>query len=305
MKTALAKVVTFRANTHDGGAGEALAEKYAAHGLPHFVLMDASGTARDRWIGYRGPESWLRAFNGAIADPASIEEKEKRFKTEPTEALAAALGRIHTSLHEGKEAVAFYREAERMAGSPKAAYEAEIYLQQWMGLGDGTFTLDELRASADAVMAASDSDPLDMLTVASTMGDVAKDRKDPSLFAPYAGPALEAASGMSDQRAVKMRHEIEIAQALLVKGDKGAALELERASMPPGWDQDADKLNEFAWWCFEAQVNLEEAERLARRGIDLAKPGAQKAQLLDTAAEICNLLGSCDDAVTLAEQAAK
>src|SRR5438093_374524 len=75
--------------------------------------------------------------------------------------------------------------------------------------------------------------------------------------------------------------------------------------MPAGWEANAAQLNEFAWWCYKHQLNLEEGERLARKGAELAKPGAERAGVLDTAAEICNLMGNCDDAVSLAEQAVK
>ena len=75
--------------------------------------------------------------------------------------------------------------------------------------------------------------------------------------------------------------------------------------MPAGWESDAGGLNGFAGWCYENKINLEEAGKLARKGAALASPGAEKAEILDTAAEICNLLGNCDDAVLLAEQAAK
>ena len=61
--------------------------------------------------------------------------------------------------------------------------------------------------------------------------------------------------------------------------------------------------NSFAWLCFENRVNLEDAELLARRGAELAAPGKERAMILDTAAEICNARGNCDDAVELMRQA--
>ena len=154
-------------------------------------------------------------------------------------------------------------------------------------------------------MAMDGSAPIDKLFVAGSMADLARDRKDPALFAPYLEPALESSESLTDERAKRMRSDLEISGALLVKGDRDLAVAMKKTSMPAQWEASAGDVNKFAWWCFENQVNLEEAERLARKGADLAKPGEEKAEILDTAAEICNLLGNCDDAVSLAERAAK
>ena len=53
--------------------------------------------------------------------------------------------------------------------------------------------------------------------------------------------------------------------------DKAKALSLKRRSMPEGWMEQAKQLNAFAWWCFENEVDLEEADTLARKGVDLAE----------------------------------
>src|SRR5262249_49782755 len=150
-----------------------------------------------------------------------------------------------------------------------------------------------------------DVEPVDRLMVADMMADIAKDKKDASLLAPYVEPALSASQNATDERERSLRSDLEISNALLVKGDKDLALSLKRKAMPAGWEEKASGLNEFAWWCFQNQMNLEEAESLARKGVSLAAAGEEKAEILDTAAEICNLLGNCDDAVGLAEQAAK
>ena len=71
-----------------------------------------------------------------------------------------------------------------------------------------------------------------------------------------------------------------------------------------GWMMPAI-LTAFSWWCFENNINLEEAEQLARRGIKLAEPGRQKAMIIDTCAEIVNARGNWSEAVELTELALK
>jgi S-methylmethionine-dependent homocysteine/selenocysteine methylase len=80
---------------------------------------------------------------------------------------------------------------------------------------------------------------------------------------------------------------------------------MKKANMAEGWMDNAGDLNEFSWWCFENHINLEEAEKMARRGIKLAEPGREKAMILDTCAEIVNALGNHADAVELTKMAMK
>jgi len=138
------------------------------------------------------------------------------------------------------------------------------------------------------------------------MDAVARKAEDPSIMVPYVKAAVAATDPPALAEQYKdARKSLLVANALYVEKDKEKALALKRQNQPEGWMEDADRLNAFAWWCFENKVNLEEAETLARRGVELAKSGSQKAMVLDTAAEICNLRGSCKDAAELMELAVR
>lgn len=80
------------------------------------------------------------------------------------------------------------------------------------------------------------------------------------------------------------------------------ALALRRDHLGLEWRDDVARLNSFAWWCFEHEVNLEEAEVLARRGVDLSE-GVERANVLDTLAEIVNARGRRNEARTLIDDA--
>ena len=110
--------------------------------------------------------------------------------------------------------------------------------------------------------------------------------------------------------------EVAVAGRMMVKRVMGKAsfiklqdrsgqiqVRLERDRLPEGWEENPDQLNRFAWWCFENDVNLEEAQELALKGVELAETDGQKANILDTAAEICNALGNCDEAIVLMKRA--
>lgn len=82
-------------------------------------------------------------------------------------------------------------------------------------------------------------------------------------------------------------------------GDSLGAFEHRKASLPAGWREDAEQLNTLAWWCFEHGTALEEAEILARRGVELAAPGDSRARVLDTLGEIRRLRGDVREALEL------
>lgn len=304
LKQALQKVVVFKADTTQG-EGEKLAEQFHVHGNPTFVLMDDKGTVFDRFKGYSQPSDWIAQFEGAMADRTPIEEKARRFERQPTASLAAALGRVRAAEGNRKEAVRFYREAQRLAPAPNSWYALQIALNQFRGIEDGDFTVEDLRASADSFFAIAPGDDLHRTQLGWVMAQVARDKKDPTLLAPYLEAAARSAERLTDPDAAEFRTELRAAKALVLDGNADEAFRIKRDAMPAGWEADAEKLNELAWWCFENRVNLEEAEKLARRGIELAKDDKQKGEILDTAAEICNLLGNCEESITLITAAAK
>lgn len=266
--------------------------------------MNASGEALDRWVGYTDPDGWTRNFDAAIADPTTIDAKTARYATAPDEALAAAMGRIQGSLGKPRESVEAWQKAMDLAGAPRPDYAVAAFIQQNRGLAGGSFAVVDLKATGETVMAQS-RDPRDALVVAATLSDVAADRKDPSIVEPFLARALKASESMTDPKWTKVRGELQVADALLFKKDPALAVQLKKAAMPPGWEGTASGINEFAWWCFEKKVNLEEAQTLARKGVELAEPGAEKAEALDTLAELCNELGNCKDALELSQRAAK
>ena len=73
--------------------------------------------------------------------------------------------------------------------------------------------------------------------------------------------------------------------------------------MGAGWDDDPERINEFAWWCFENGINLEPALSLARRGAAAATEPGLRAATLDTVAEICFALGRREEAVAAIRRA--
>ena len=235
-----------------------------------------------------------------MADPTTIAEKKTRYEAEPTARDAIVLGNYHTTRKEGPEAVEYLTVAIELG--PDEGYEYELFDATYIGFSKEDFTAEELKVAADRALASPNLNATKLVDVARSAVRAFED-DDPEGAATYIAAGLAASEGTDDPDLLKDRQKLLISEALLVKDDPELALGLVREGLPEGWEEDAGRLNGFAWWCFENEVNLEEAEILARKGAELAEDDSEKARILDTAAEIAYLRGNQAEAVVLIQQA--
>jgi tetratricopeptide (TPR) repeat protein len=277
-----------------------LAEQFAIGGYPTFIVANAEAETIKRWWGYDTADEFIEDVNEAIADPTTIAEKKARFEAGPTARDASLLGNYHMTRKEGPEAVEYLTTAIELG--PDEGHEHDLFTATYIGFSNEDFSAEELKVVADQAIASPNLDAEQLVDVArSTVRALGDD--DPEGAAVYIAAGLAASEGTDDPELLKDRQGLLISEALLVKNDPELALGLVREGLPEGWEEDAGRLNGFAWWCFENEVNLEEAEMLARKGAELAEDDAQKGQILDTAAEIAYLRGNQAEAVALIQQA--
>jgi tetratricopeptide (TPR) repeat protein len=261
-------------------------------------LQNAKGETIERWAGY-SKEYLLETLNGAVKDPTTIEEKRARFTKKPTATDADKLAAYHGTRGEVKESVDLSRKAVEL--EPNDDRRMNLVTAVAAGVRKGEMTTDALVKERDAMLA-STKDPKALLQLNSTMKH-ATETPDPNLFVPVLEPAIAATK---DNAELKTAHVgLLVDKALYIEKDKTKAYKLKYAAMPEGWKEDPAKLNGFAWWAFENQVNLEEAEQIAKEGVKLAPAGADKAMILDTLGEIQFARGKKDEAVKSMEQAVK
>jgi len=288
------------------GEGIELAKTFEVKGYPMFVLTDSHGAPLDRWVGYASPDDFIKTLADATSDPITVEARRARFATSPTTSDAARLARITATESKLQEAVDLYTRAEALDPAAKGKYAYESFEVYAHGFFKGSvFTAAAVNQAATAALNAPNVTPAQQLELARVMSGVGQQAKDPKLAIPYLKAAVAGTATSTDPKVVAGRRSLMVDYALLVESNPTKALAYKREAMPEGWMEDPDGLNDFAWWCFENKINLEEAESLARKGVELASAGRKKAMILDTAAEICNLRGSCKDAVGLIELAMK
>jgi thioredoxin-related protein len=300
LKAALDEKVVLLPIDAEKGEGVDIARMYSVHDFPTFILADSHGELMDRWNGYYMPDKFVGDLSAAVENPITVKDRIARFQGSPNEIDARKLGEIREYEGYFAEAVAFYSRAQAL--NPKSETHYDLLTLNAMARGTQTrlYDYDQVRSQADAVLASSDRTSAEALKVAFTMSKMATMAGDPSYFVPYLKTAVESTAGDADADVQKMRGKLMSEYALHVEKDVKRAVELRKqlfAEADAKWLESANALNNFAWWCFENKINLDEAEKFARKGIELAEPGNMKANILDTLAEICNLKGDCGDAV--------
>lgn len=280
------------------GDGPKLAERYGIRGYPTYIMVNPDGEVTDSWIGYPGPVKWAAFVEAGDKDRRTIAQKTAAYEAEPTLALARSLANHASTSSKYRESVAYFNEARELDPDNAGEYTQEILYGLYYGSGDKVFSAEEIKTEADRALNDENSTAADKIDLAGLITEAARNIEDPRLAVPYIEAALEASEGNQDQEIAAGRVDLEIALVLIAERDKEKALRLKRASLDEGWQDDPRAVNRFAYWCYENDVNLVEAEELVTRGIEAAADDAMRNRFLNTAAEICNATGRPDEAVT-------
>ena len=256
-----------------------------------------------RWIGY-DKEFFLTSLQAGLDDPTTIDEKLERFKVKPDLSTAEALAVFYDSQEDYSKAIKYYNDAASLSNFVKD-YAYEIFTAYYYGLRNDQFSIKELKKSANVALKSklvNDEERAWLYYYMSNM--ITKKKDDPELIN-FIQSGQNFFIEQNDDNFKRQKKSINILYALYIDKNPEKAIRLKKASLSEGWDEDARGLNDFCWWCFEHEINLDEAEKLIREGVELAEPGGEKAMILDTAAEIVNLKGNPKEAVELTKLAIK
>lgn len=288
----------------NGEEGAPIADRYFVEGLPAFVLVRPSdGALIDHWSGYRGPGDWIARLGVALADPVTEIDRRARFQASPTAGDALALARLADARKDWGESARWLKEAGRAEPQLRSVHAVDLLFAMARGVPNQDFTVDQVLAQAAIVRDSAATTPEGHLRAAAVLADLAEQQENPAIVAPFLPTAMERTSSLADPDLVALRAQLLVLEALHVAKDPVKAASLKKDAMAPGWQDAAEGLNEYAWWCARNNVNLEEAEALARRGVEKSEGGAARAQVLDTLAEILFLRGDREAAAATAKQA--
>ena len=161
---------------------------------------------------------------------------------------------------------------------------------------------DRLFAAADRAVK-SKKDIANVVRVGLIMANIFRNKDISGDLAEYLQAGIKATSGSRDDKFREYNALLRADYALHVENDFAKAIQIKKASMGEGWENDRDKSFAFAKWCLERKINLEEAENYARRTVNQVLPGKRRAIVLNTLAEIYYYQGESDKAVKIIEMA--
>jgi tetratricopeptide (TPR) repeat protein len=302
LKNALGRVVFLKLDA-EKGEGKELAKEYNIEGYPTFLLANAKGETVERWWGYGEAAEFIATLDSGVKDPTTIDQKRARFESNPNMNDAAKLATFYETQEDFHSSVEWYQRAQALRGSSDKDFRYEIFQNTTWGVYQDDFKTVDAKKAADAALAFEGRSVEDVANIAGMMTSLGRKKDDATIMVPYLELAMRETEGVDDESIQKKRTRLQVDHALFVEHDEAKAVSYKKATYDEGWMEDADSLNGFAWWCFETNVNLEEADALARKGVELADNGKSKAMILDTVAEICNARGSCKDAVFFIELA--
>lgn len=296
--TALNQVILHKVDC-EKGEGIELAEKFNISGYPTMILMNSDKQTIGRWMGY-AKDYFIETLTAEMADLTPIADKQARYDEAPVLSDALALARYSSAVGEYKNAVDYYTKAQELDTDGDYSYKILDNTIDGILRAD-VFTYEDAVRAAEKVFAGNNLE--NQIYAANSMNTLAKraGKKDEQKL--YLERGMKAAAKTPDAGLVKYATELQIEYNLYFTGEKMKAVELKKSTYSEGWQEDANKLNSFAWWCYENDVNLEEAEQLAIKAINLSEPGRAKAMILDTAAHICKARGNMTDAVKYMEMA--
>ncbi|MCP4580684.1 MAG: hypothetical protein GY839_03655 [candidate division Zixibacteria bacterium] len=280
------------------GEGIDLANEFKVRGYPTWVLVDSNREPIARWSGYE-KDFFIETMAEVMADLSPIHVKADRFEKEPTLADALAVAKYNANASEYKSAVEYYTKTQELDKDNDYSYD--IFENTARGVRGELFTYDDAVRAGEIVFVASNAE--NKILTASTMSTLARRAERPDEMAKYLERGIDVEVAEDDEHALRNQKRLKIDYNLHVTGDSLKAIELKKTTYDEGWTESPSRLNSFAWWCFENLVNLEEAETLSRKAVELSEPGSDRAQILDTVAQICKARGKLDEAIEVMKQA--
>ena len=277
---------------------------YQVKGFPTFVLSSKEGETLHRWWGY-SKEDFLKEMKMGLEDPATITEKKERYAKNPDLKTAKILAVYHYTRGELKDCEYYYQQAIKF--DKKNDYSYELYDLYRRGFRSNLYTKEQVIAATNKALESKYVHSQLKLRIYDQMGGGAihKFPNDPDVLN-YIRKGQEYAKSVNGSEDLKRyKNRIDIAYKIYIEEDIPNAVAKKKETYEEGWQDNARSLNSFAWWCFENNINLVEAEKMAERGVKLAEAGSEKASILDTWAEIVNLRGDPQRAAQLIDEAVK
>ncbi len=273
--------------------------------FPAFYLTNSNGDVISRWTGFTTVASFISSLRAALSDLTTIKKQEQRFAANPSYRDALALAKYHADTDQFLKAIEYYREAQKLSPSPFLDYSFVVFENAVNAAWNERLSFPEVLSFADTILIAARRNPTHVKNVAKYMSKLARKLGTTDQIGKYLKAGIEVTAGSQVTKEQADNAEFRADYALYIDGNAAEAIRIKKSSLNPGWETEPKSYYNFARWCLAREINLPEAESLARRAAQLASGGPFKAKNLNTVAEICFAQDKVTEAIEITQQAAE
>lgn len=282
--------------------GHELSKKYkVGYTYPVFILADKDGNPIDRWTGYFGARHFIGTLEKALKDLTIISERKKRAQTEPNIEDVQLLAKYYEQTAEYLEAVNYYQELDKLQPEPRIDIKYSIFTNYANACWNGLIPPDSVLSAADDVLTMGSDNHT--VKIARTLTNLAARANLKGRIEKYIDAGLDALSGDKSEKSQDDYRYLLADRALYVELDTTKAISIIKKNLGDNWQSNPDKYYKLARICQKRNINLEEAEKYARKAASLASGGVFRAGIFNTLAEICAARGNFAEAAKAAEKA--
>ena len=303
---ALAGVAFYRVNVKTA-EGKALVDKYdIGIRLPAYVFTDSEGREITQWTSYLAPQPWLKKIGQAQQDVTTLEDRLARMNQAPTFQDAAVLANYYLSVGKASDAVRFFRAADRLNTDSRRNYKYEIFHSLALAAWFGEAKFADVEKAADDVANSGYRMVINSVRVAHEIADLALRLGETERIGKYLNLAIQQLSSSDNDQYKKMRDAIQADYELFINHDTTKSLAAAIASTGPAFRRQVTDTYDYAIWCVERGINLDEAETLLKGIFESGEiRRLTKADEVHVASKIALARGHVKEAIRLAEEACK
>jgi tetratricopeptide (TPR) repeat protein len=246
---------------------------------------------------------FIRSLRRGLSDLTTVKDRIARCREKPAYPDAVFLARYMSEAGEHLEAIKYYRKAGDLGIAGRAAFYYEIFENTANAVWKEMIPFEEIFAPADAVMDSPRKKSDDIIKVVRVMSRVARKFNKGDKIAKYLRAGIDLTANGST-KTMKDSHIIFTADyALYVDGDTAGAVRIKKSAMGAGWQSDPERYYDYAKWCLERKIMLDEAEYYAREAGKRSHAGEFRAKVLNTLAEVLYERGNNAEAIRIIEMA--
>ena len=238
-----------------------------------------------------------------MQDLSTIDERMARFEATPIYKEGLFLAGYYSKIGEYLRSVDYYRRSVALGRAGSMDYAYQIFYNMANAVWNDMISFDSLFPAADAALRTNSNELGIEFKVAQLITRVARKVSRTGEIARYLQIGIDATGKIGGEQAKQDNALLKADYTLYIEKDLVKATQIKKASLGSGWENDRDKFYEYAKWCLEREINLEEAEMYARKAINLVYPGKYRARVLGTVADICFARGNKDEAIRVINQA--